>query len=108
MSWNNTGRIIIGIGLMSSTLSMANPKPERQTELIHLLRHDCGSCHGMTLKGGLGPALTPEALNGKPASYLFQTVRDGHPGTPMPPWGPILSEDDMHFLVQLLLAGVKQ
>jgi mono/diheme cytochrome c family protein len=27
----------------------------RQAELLHLLKHDCGSCHGMTRKGGLGP-----------------------------------------------------
>ncbi len=36
---------------------------QRQQELLHLLKHDCGSCHGMTLKGGLGPDLTTKRLN---------------------------------------------
>ena len=31
----------------------------RQAELIHRLKHDCGSCHGMTMKGGLGPPCCP-------------------------------------------------
>jgi hypothetical protein len=39
---------------------VADPTPrQRQKELIHLVRQDCGSCHGMTLQGGLGPALLP-------------------------------------------------
>ena len=38
------------------------PPPARQAELLHLLRHDCGSCHGLTLKGGLGPPLLPATL----------------------------------------------
>lgn len=39
----------------------------RQKQLIHLLKQDCGSCHGLTLKGGLGPALLPDVLLSKPA-----------------------------------------
>ena len=35
---------------------------QRISELNNLLIQDCGSCHGMTMKGGLGPALTPEVL----------------------------------------------
>ena len=44
----------------------AEPSPARQKELIHLVRQDCGSCHGMTLQGGLGPALLPATLADKP------------------------------------------
>jgi len=73
-----------------------------------MLRHDCGSCHGMTLKGGLGPAITSDALRGKPAPYLFQTIRDGHPGTPMPPWLGILNEQEIHYLVEILLKGEEE
>ena len=79
---------------------------ERQTELTHLLRHDCGSCHGMTLKGGLGPALTPDVLNNKPEEYLFHVISFGRKGTPMPPWQGILSNDDIRWLVDALKEGV--
>ncbi len=77
----------------------------RQKELIGLVRQDCGSCHGMTLAGGLGPALLPAALAGKPASSLVATVLYGRPGTPMPPWGAFLNEDEAKWVVEMLLEG---
>ncbi|MBS1190086.1 MAG: hypothetical protein H6R10_1878 [Rhodocyclaceae bacterium] len=77
----------------------------RRAELVHLVRQDCGSCHGMTLQGGLGPALTPEALRDKPAESLVATVVGGRPGTPMPPWRQFVSEAEAGWIVQELQAG---
>ena len=71
---------------------------ERQAELRNLLQQDCGSCHGITLQGGLGPALTPESLKNKPIELLTVTIREGRPGTPMPPWKYLLSDDDIYWL----------
>ena len=82
------------------------PSVERQYELKHLLLHDCGSCHGMTMKGGLGPALTSDALSNVSEDNLFQIINDGRPGTPMPPWKDILSEADMKWLVTTLKKGI--
>ncbi|MDR2991077.1 MAG: cytochrome c [Burkholderiaceae bacterium] len=81
------------------------PPPARQTQIAHLLRDDCGACHGMTLKGGLGWPLTRVALAGKPAEFLVQTVLQGRPGTAMPPWAPFLSEPEVRWLIQQLQAG---
>jgi cytochrome c55X len=78
---------------------------ERQAELLYLLKHDCGSCHGMTRKGGLGPPLLPKTLNEKPQPLLVNTVLYGRPGTPMPPWGSELSEQDAQWLVEAMLTG---
>lgn len=78
---------------------------QRRTELIHLLRQDCGSCHGMTLKGGLGPALTPEALAGKPDGLLVNSIIHGRPGTPMPPWEGLLTREEAGWIVQQLRKG---
>jgi len=83
----------------------AAPTPERQKELVHLVRQDCGSCHGMTLQGGLGPALTPAALRERPADSLVATIYGGRPGTPMPPWHRFLTEAEAAWIVQQLLAG---
>ena len=83
----------------------APPLPERQRELIHLVRQDCGSCHGMTLKGGLGPSLLPDALGDKPPEALVATIYSGRPGTPMPPWHRFLSEDEARWVVEQLLNG---
>jgi len=78
----------------------------RKSELIHLLKNDCGSCHGITLKGSLGPSLLPEALTHRSADELRAIILDGIPGTPMPPWRGQLSETDTTFLVWLLQKGI--
>ena len=84
------------------------PAADRQRDLLHLLRHDCGSCHGMRLTGGLGPALTAEALAGKPPALLVATILHGRPGTPMPPWRGQLSEAEAAWLVDRLMEGLEQ
>jgi len=92
----------------TSTAALADSphlSPERQSELIRLVRQDCGSCHGMRLTGGLGPALTPEALKDKPAAALINTILRGRPGTPMPPWNTFLSESEATWIVDGLQKG---
>ncbi|MGE8411878.1 MAG: c-type cytochrome [Pseudomonas sp.] len=86
----------------------AAPDAQRQAQLQHLLEQDCGACHGLHLTGGLGPELTPAALAGKPRDGLVATVRLGRPGTAMPPWEPLLSADDIGWLVDHLLQGTSQ
>ena len=88
--------------MLSFSVFADKPDVQRQKELRNLLQQDCGSCHGMTLKGGLGPALTVEALKGKPIEYLTFTISEGRPGTPMPPWKYLLSESDINWLAQSL------
>lgn len=92
--------------LLLPTLASADLSTQRQAELMHMLRHDCGSCHGMTLRGGLGPALLPETLAAKPQETLVATVLYGRAGTPMPPWRTILSEEEVRWIVQQLQQGV--
>ncbi len=82
-----------------------SPPPARRAELVHLLRHDCGSCHGLTMKGGLGPPLLPESLAEKDRAALVATVLEGRPGTPMPPWKHELAEAEVRYLVDLLVEG---
>jgi len=81
------------------------PSPQRRAELIHIVRQDCGSCHGLTLGGGLGPPLTPAALADKPAASLVATVVSGRPGTPMPPFRGIIDEAEAGWIVSQLISG---
>jgi len=83
----------------------AAPDSERQQQLVRIVRQDCGSCHGMRLTGGLGPALTRAALADKPVDSLAATIVHGRPGTPMPPWRTLLSADDARWIAERLLAG---
>ena len=86
-------------------VALAELPVARQQALRHLLAQDCGSCHGLTLRGGLGPALTREALAGKSPEMLRMVILHGRPGTPMAPWQPFMSEAEAAWLVQQLLEG---
>ena len=93
--------------ITASQLAVADISATRQTELLYLLKQDCGSCHGMTLKGGLGPALLPETLNGKPRELLVTAILEGRHGTAMPPWKAMLTPDEAEWLAVQLQTGVK-
>ena len=82
------------------------PTPARQRELVTLLKQDCGSCHGMRLTGGLGPALTADALRAKPEDALVATIVSGRPGTAMPPWQRFVSEAEARWLVARMQANL--
>ncbi len=92
-------------GAVASATAAADVAAPRQAELLYMLKHDCGSCHGMTLKGGLGPPLLPEALTHIPDDAIADTILEGRHGTPMPPWRPLLSPDEVEWLVGILRNG---
>ncbi len=88
--------------LILATPALADPAPARQAELEHLVIQDCGSCHGLKLTGGLGRPLTAEALAQAEPEGLALIILDGIPGTAMPPWRPILSEEDALWIATYL------
>lgn len=77
----------------------------RAAELEHLVRQDCGSCHGMTLQGGLGPALLPENLAVYDAQTLAYVILEGMPARAMPGWAPLLSAAEADWIARYLLEG---
>ncbi len=102
-------RFALAVVVLSSiavpdTSAIAEPIGEqRATELERLVRQDCGSCHGMTLKGGLGPDLRAETLAGSDPTTLATIILDGVPGKPMPPWRPLITEADALWIAHYLL-----
>ena len=101
-------KLIFALFLASTATGAAELDAARQKELVRLVRQDCGSCHGMTLQGGLGPALLPVSLQEKPAESLVATIYYGRPGTPMPPWKQFMSEAEAEWIVQKLINGFPQ
>jgi len=73
--------------------------PER---LETLLYQDCGSCHGMTLRGGLGPALPQDRMQALSPEALTHIIRHGIPGTAMPGWQALLSEEEARWIAEHL------
>lgn len=91
--------------LLMAGQAAAAPTAERQSELRHRVKHDCGSCHGLTLKGGLGPPLLPATLADRAEESLVEIILRGVPGTPMPPWGFEISPAEAAWLVRQLKEG---
>jgi cytochrome c55X len=89
--------------LLASVAGAVGQTPREK--LVSLVREDCGSCHGLTLKGGLGPSLLPGALANKDAATLGAIILDGVPGTPMPPWRGLLSPEDARWIAENLKEG---
>jgi cytochrome c55X len=81
---------------------------DRQQELHNVLIQDCGSCHGLTMHGGLGPALLPDRLAGKSIEYLSSVILNGRPGTAMPAWRSLLSPAEARWMASQLLQGDTQ
>src|SRR3989338_10598811 len=96
---NSMFRLLVELMILFSGSASAAPSPDRIKELESLVKQDCGSCHGMTLKGGLGPNLLASRLATLPREFLVTTIAKGRPGTPMPPWETLLSADDIGWLV---------
>lgn len=78
---------------------------KRSKELEYLVKQDCGSCHGMTLKGGLGPSLLPDRLKRFSLDDISAVILHGRPGSPMPPWKGLLSEEDAKWIAHYLKSG---
>lgn len=72
--------------------------------LTNLVKHDCGSCHGIDMKGGLGRPLTVEALEGVEMETLMEIILHGIPETAMPGWHGLISESDAAWIA----AGLKE
>ena len=97
--------IFSGISLSALAALPSGPNPvavpeARASALRHLLTQDCGSCHGLSLAGGLGPSLQPQSVADKPVEFLAYTILNGRPGTAMPPWSPFLTESEGLWLAR--------
>ena len=91
------------LALLASALpALAEVPPRRAAELEHMVLQDCGSCHGLTMKGGLGRPLTNDALSHAEPEGLALIILDGIPGTAMPPWRPLLTEDEALWIANYL------
>ncbi len=98
--------LLSGLLLTATAAAAEPPTGARRDALMNLLRQDCGSCHGLTMKGGLGPPLLPRTLAGKPDADLVEAILDGRAGTPMPPWRFSLDVEEATWMVRRLKQGL--
>lgn len=100
-SWPDLAAVLV----VAATPVMAGDVAPDAARLANLVRQDCGSCHGLTLRGGLGKPLTSENLSAWNREQLVSIILDGVPGTPMPPWRPLLTEGDARWIADRLQQG---
>nr|WP_298413710.1 cytochrome c [uncultured Halomonas sp.] len=92
---------LVMLGLLPM-FAVAEPNPNRQAELDTLLYQDCGSCHGMTLRGGLGPSLLPERMERYSTEAITGIILYGVPDTAMPGWSDLLTEEEAAWIANQL------
>lgn len=97
--------VVASIGMAHAAATLGE---KRQAELTYLVRQDCGSCHGMTLKGGLGGPLLPENLAGADSESIASIILEGVPGKPMPPWTGQLTREEAVWIAGKLKEGFPQ
>ncbi len=61
----------------------------------------CSGCHAPDRRGATGPALLPGRLS-EEDSYYFDVIKEGKPGTIMPPWKTQLSDAEITSLVAFI------
>jgi mono/diheme cytochrome c family protein len=89
-------------GLAAAAAEPAQPDAARQQELRRILARECAVCHGASLQGDLGPALTAKTLAGRSEDALVLTILEGHDETAMPPWWWTLNESDTRWLLRFI------
>ena len=64
------------------------------------MRMSCHGCHGGNARGGTGPDLTDEEWLRQPTdAMIFNTIKNGRPGTMMSPFKSDMSDDQIWYLV---------
>ncbi len=101
--WRNAPALVLILAMSPVCAGEAAPDPQK---LSNLVRQDCGSCHGLTLKGGLGKPLTTDRLAQWDREQIAHIILNGVPGTPMPPWRPLLSEAEARWIADALKRGI--
>ena len=71
-------------------------------EALALYTQHCAQCHGPDRLGLMGPALLPENLRRVRKPSAVKAIRDGRALTQMPPFGALLSSQEIDTLVELI------
>ncbi|MBA56800.1 MAG: cytochrome c class I NirC [Pseudomonadales bacterium] len=97
--------LIASVTILLHNNAVAEVSKQRGEEIRYTVRQDCGSCHGLTLAGGLGPDLKAKRLQALPDNYLSKVIKEGIPNTPMPPWQEFFNDEEIQWIVTHLKRG---
>lgn len=77
--------------------------PARRQAGAVIFASKCLACHGNLGQGGIGPNLTDKYwLHGGKASDIVRTITQGVADKGMPPWGTLLSADEVNSVASFV------
>jgi cytochrome c oxidase cbb3-type subunit III len=85
-------------GEMENIILASLQNPDKVKNGLAVYVGKCAACHGDQGQGLIGPNLTDDFwMHGKGTlTDIAVLIRDGVPEKGMPPWGAILSQDELH------------
>lgn len=94
-----------GPGVTESELRALLDQPPQLAGGKSVFVSKCASCHGNQAEGGIGPNLTDDYwLHGAQATDIHRTIADGVLDKGMPPWGSVLSAEEIHQVTAYVLS----
>lgn len=95
------------VTFIESLTPASSPSPSPGASSVDakaLYRDKCSICHGADRHGiaRLGPPLTSESLTAKSDAEIRKIIQDGIAGTGMPPFGNILSTEEIDALLRFI------
>jgi mono/diheme cytochrome c family protein/DNA-binding beta-propeller fold protein YncE len=92
----HAGRMLAAAFLLASGAALA----QAPAQLV--FKQHCAVCHGENRLGGMGPALLPENLSRLRKPEAARVIRESRPGVQMPAFKPLLKEEEIAALVELI------
>ena len=107
--------VVVGTMVLAGGVVMLSQQPPATAQTakavdeatVKFYKDECAGCHGTDRRGALGPALIPSRLSALSKEVLFKTIRDGRPGTPMPPFGAKLKDDQIRSMIAYITSPVE-
>jgi glucose/arabinose dehydrogenase len=100
-------RRFVGVALAATVLGAAAAAPSLFAQaaqpprgIVSTFTQVCANCHGATGSGGSAPSLLDDSwTHGGSDAEIAASIKNGWPGTPMPPFGATLNEQDIRAMV---------
>lgn len=106
---------VVGLALLAGSVTIAQAQSldsnsltlnnEQVAEGRKIVGQSCSECHGVTLRGALGPALRDEGFTGSWGQRPLTALHD-YTTSAMPPAGPgTLSEEQYNAIMAFILSN---
>lgn len=96
----------VSLDLKEDEVLALSKNPDQMSVAHNAYMSKCASCHGPEMGGQIGPNLTDKYwIHGKgSAQDIAKVIHDGVLDKGMPPWGSLISADELKLLVAYVIS----